>query len=433
MPRIKKRKQGLVAKLNSKSFVAVKDAAVVISLRAQLPEPFGDPESGSVIPEYIRRNLVPDRFVGRISVAESISVVTENGPAESVTVDRSSIQRSIPLGIINLGSVADSRWILRRLLSALRLNHLGLENQMYERMYLLTRATSQQCVHGQPRDLERQTAFSSRTARLWNFLAGLNKIVDGERKPLTAILRDSLVANEGTQADREIWALLLAGLTPMRGCSVEGSVKVFLGKGIRVRTVRTHIERAITRLSNVRTGIAAEREGHSEPNKLLVGPLTAYAHDLQQGGSRRAWSYEPTACTAIKATKSAVARINQIDSRRTRLGLLIYPVSQSMPTGDSAHIELLVSPHKALIEIVDILHNASVPYYMYACADPKELLQPLLSKDPKDLSMGEVIRALDRIWPNRGTMISNQHGMYTLRESCWRWDPVPIQHAKHTT
>lgn len=425
MPRTKKRKQGLVAKLNSKSFSSQKDAAVVLSLRAQLPKDPSAENMAGTIPDYILRNLTADSFVGIPSVGEDV----RPSVGDTDDVERMAIERTVPLGVINLGNVADNRWILRRLLSALHLDHLKLEKQLYDRMYLLV----QSHVATGPIEYESRTSFGSKVCRVWDFLGGMTKLVDGVRKPLTAILRDSLINNEGSQAAREMWAMLLAAMTPLRGCTVMNTVKIFRSRPIKVRSVKSSIESAAAQLASIR--VAKIDTLHTEDDqyaKLSVAPMELLAESVVQP-SARAWLYQPTSCTTISATKAALTRMNKADPRRTRQGIVFYATTSSNPTDSDSYAEVLVSPHKALIRFASMLYEVSTPYRAFGCADPKALLIPLLEKDPKSLGMDEVIRAVDRIWPNRCTMLSNQHGNYSLRDGCFRWHVIPIQHARHTT
>ena len=430
MPRTKKRKQGLVAKLNSKSFTAQKDAAVVLSLRAQLPKDPDAENMAGTIPDYILRNLTADSFAGIPSEGEDVRIHNwVSDPATAVDVERVAIERVTPLGVINLGNVADSRWVLRRFLSALHLDHLKLEKQMYDRMYLLV----QSHVANGPVEYASRTSFDSKVCRVWDFLGGMAKIVDGVRKPLTAILRDSLINNEGSRAAREMWALLLVAMTPLRGCTVTGMVKVFRSRPIKVRSVKSSIESAAAQLASIRVmKIDTLHTQDDQYAKLSVAPMELLAESAVQR-SARMWEFSPTPCTTASATKAALTRMNKADPRRTRQGIVFYPVSNSLPVSDDSYAEVLVSPHKALIRFASMLYDVASPYRNFSCADPKELLIPLLEKDPKSLGMDEVIRAVDRIWPNRCTMLSNQHGNYSLRDACFRWHVIPIQHARHTT
>jgi hypothetical protein len=424
MPRIKKRKQGLVAKLNSKSFKAQKDAAVVFTIKAQWPKDPASAEATGLVPDYLHQNLTPDLFMGKAVRGEEYG---GEAPPET-TIERSSAERITPLGVIDLGSIADRRWVLRRFLSALHLDHLKLEKQMYERMYLLS------SVGPWDEDfvLEQVTAFGSKNLRMWDLLAGVHKIVDGERKPLTAILRDSLVNNEGSRADREMWAMILMAMTPSRVCQVVAMVKVFRCPAIKVRSTRNTIERYKDRLSNIRTQAISVLETEEDRYaKLSIAPMELLAESVRMDNSR-ARLYGTTACTTVRATKTELTRMNKIDPRRTRLALALYPTARAMPSYDDSEVKVMVSPHKALIEFVNMLDCCSAPYRSFGCADPKALLTPLLEKDPKELGMGEVIRALDQIWPARCTMLSNQHGNYSLRDSCFQWQVIPFQHAKHT-
>lgn len=429
MPRTKKRKQGLVAKLNSKSFAAQKDAAVVLRMRAQLPK---DPNAqiiAGTIPDYLLRNLTADSFVGIPSAGEDVRVNNwASDPATSVDVERVATERTIPLGVINLGSVADSRWLLRRLLSALHLDHLKLEKQVYDRMYLLV----QSHIANGPIEYGIRTSFDSKVCRVWDFLGGMGKIVDGERKPLTAILRDSLINNEGSRAAREMWALLLLAMTPLSGCTVTGTVQIFRSRPIKVRSVKSSIESATAQLAAIR--VAKINTLHTEEDqyaKLSVAPMELLAESAVQA-SARMWQFSPTACTSVSATKAALTRMNKADPRRTRQGIVFYSVAEAANSSSDTYAEVLVSPHKALIRFASMLYEVSTPYRMFGCADPKEVLTPLLKRDPKSLGMNEVIRAVDRIWPNRCTMPSNQHGNYSLRDASFRWHVIPIQHARHT-
>jgi hypothetical protein len=427
MPRTKKRKQGLVAKLNSKSFSSQKDAAVVLSLRAQLPKDPSAENMAGTIPDYILQNLTADSFAGIPSAGEDVRLSV----GDTADVERMAIERTVPLGVINLGNVADSRWILRRFLSALHLDHLKLEKQLYDRMYLLV----QSHVANGPIEYASRTAFDSKVCRVWDFLGGMTKIVDGVRKPLTAILRDSLINNEGSRAAREMWALLLVAITPLRGCTAMGTVKIFRSRPIKVRSVKSSIESAAAQLASIR--VAKIDTLHTEDDqyaKLSVAPMELLAESVVQA-SARAWLYQPTPCTTISATKAALTRMNKADPRRTRQGIVFYAATSGphgSPSSDD-YAEVLVSPHKALIRFASMLYESATPYRAFGCADPKALLIPLLEKDPKSLGMDEVIRAVDRIWPNRGTMLSNQHGNYSLRDGCFRWHVIPIQHARHTT
>ena len=419
MPRVKKRKQGLVAKLDSKSFSHM--SGIILYLSVRMPE---DPQVADGLPDYIKRNLKRGTFNGT-----------------GLTCHQESRQRSfasayadmqIPLGIADLRSLEDSRWVLRRLLAALHLEDMGLEKQMYQRMYLLSQLDDAHCTNGVPRNLKHNDPVS-RTVHLLSFLAGVHKIVDGERKPVSAFLREALIADEGTPIAREVWAMLLTGLVPTSQVQCNNKLSVYRLRRPKTRTTAPRIANALTRLDRhvdympvINTpGLDTEA---GAPAGWYVVPKAA-ALCLQSDGRGRQTAH-PRSDEAVSSSRKVSAHVKDVDPRRTRLALMILPMGEESPTRYDDLREAAISPHKALLEVVNMLCETRMSTPSYVCADPYKMVRDLLALDAKELSMGMVQRGLNRVWPN-GCLMHHQDNRYGSFRRFWYF--FDVQHAKHTS
>jgi len=417
MPRTKKRKQGLVAKLDSKSFGHM--SAIILHLAVHLPE---DPQTPDGLPDYIKRNLKRGTFNGEVLKCSQ----DRRGSSTSYADIR------IPLGIVDLRSVEDSRWALRRLLAALHLEHLGLEKQLYRRTYLLSQRNAELSdENGVPRNIKHDDPHSH-SAPVLSFLTGLHKIVDGVRKPVSAFLREALIANEGTALARQVWATLLAGLVPSSVCVCTNEVDFYRLYRPKTRSTAPKIEAALESLNRTRdrmpiiTGVEPTSTEFNLTAGWYLVPKSAVIC-VPAEGTRIS---NPRSDESIIAGRQAAAHIKRVDPRRTRLGFMLLPANAGSPSRYDDLRGAEVSPHKALLAVVDMMAASHCLYPNYVCADPYKIIGDLLKLDPKTLSMGMVQRALYRIWPNGCTMPhpANRYGSY--RQS---FHFLAVQHAKHTT
>jgi len=366
MPRTKKRKQGLVAKLESKSFF--KNDTAVVSIRLQYHN-----FTGAAIPDYISQAVVP---------------VPECDPGGRCI-------REIPVGMIRPSNWKDRRWVIRRILAGLYLDHLGLEKQLYRRSGILV-------------------FTSSKAFRIWDLLVGVHKVVDGERKPLTALLREALINNEGSYLARTTWAMLLLAIG-QESRSVVATVRVQRTRAVAVRTTKPTIETARRKLATLQL--------HHQPvnSGWVVGDINVLSSRFDP--RRSSWVQGTEHVSATRCMATDMQHMNQADGRRTRLGIWFYQEMEFMNYFE-------VSPHKAVVTMVSLMSSMLSSLPSWVATDPRPILNGLLDKHPKDLTMAEVIRAFRRIWPFDSTMPDKD------QRSSWgnfvQWYPMPFQHAEHT-
>lgn len=405
MPRIKKRKQGLVAKLNSKSFVYNKVVAIVVLLRLNLSHGSDEPD----LPDYVKDNLRP-------STVNGIEMLQHHRNAWSNAEGGARVDMNIPLGLADLSKVSDSKWIIRRLLIALHLDHLGLEKQMYDRLFLLTQNKNFSSSASMVTSLAGFEQECGRSIPLATMLGGTHKIVGGVRKPLPAYLREALQANEGSAAARQIWALLLINMMPSLYPKTAHRVVVHRVRRIKIRTTANKIadsERILERLANRNV---SDWQQIAKKDIVLSSPAEA--------------SLTIPVCDDTAADmRRSQARLTEVDPRRTRLAYLRVDTVALDAWSNSDTQVAEICPHKAVIDLVEVLKSREYRQ-SYFCADAVKLLRNLLKISPKELTMGMVQRATKNIWPNLCTM--------GVRSRSWDsphqlWFFVAVQHAAHTT
>lgn len=418
MPRTKKRKQGHVAKLESKSFPKSQTAAVSISLQYRI-------RLNAVMPDYISRNIHPDCQVN--SMAEVLGRPELEGICS----------RETPVGMIRPNNRKDRRWAIRRILAGLYLDHLGLEKQLYRRSGILL---SEFCARQDDDYNDSCSEIDSTCFRVWDLLRGAYKIVDGEHKPLTAFLREALINNEGSPRARTTWAMLLVAISE-RGPDVSAKIRVQHTYSVTMRTTRPKIEVAQRQLNTLRFDmepIKTERDMealinlgvNNLPRGWGIGDINALESRLVSRVSQ--WVKGAGHASATRYMAADMRHIDQVDGRRTRLGILFYKAESESAGRHDPVVYFEVSPHKAVVTMVSLISDMSNSRPNWVAADPRPILNELLEKDTKDLTMAEVIRAFKRIWPLHSTMPDKEQNSHYMRENLVRWYPMPFQHAAHT-
>ena len=225
--------------------------------------------------------------------------------------------------------------------------------------------------------------------------------------------------------------MLLAGLVPTSQVQCNNKLSVYRLRRPKTRTTAPRIANAFTRLDrNVgympvinNPGLATES---GAPAGWYVVPKAA-ALCVQTEGRQTSF---PRSDEAASSNRRVSAHVKDVDPRRTRLALMILPMGEESPTRYDDPREAEVSPHKALMAVVNMLCEQRMSTPSYVCADPYMMVRDLLALDAKELSMGMVQRGLKRVWPN-DCLMHHQDNRYGSFRRFWYF--LDVQHAKHTS